>query len=256
MLTCPNCKKKLKKVYNSYKCEKNHSFDIAKEGYVNLLLNKKDSGDNLEMIKSRKTFLEKGFYKPLADELINIIKSIPNNEYNIVDVGCGDGYFTNIINQKFKQTIGFDISKDAIKFAAKNYKNITFVVAGGNNLPLADNSVNIILNIFAPHFIDEFVRILKPNSIIIKVTPGRNHLYELKEIIYDEPYQNLEKAIALNVLENKSLTYKINCNQDDLINVFKMTPYYHKTSQKDFEKLFNYKNLILTIDFNIVTYNI
>ena len=79
MLICPNCLNKLNKVNNTYKCSSKHSFDISKEGYINLLLNKSKAGDNQEMIKARKEFLEKGYFNPLVDGIINTMQTLDIN---------------------------------------------------------------------------------------------------------------------------------------------------------------------------------
>lgn len=254
MIICPNCKSILKKYDKVYKCSNNHSFDIAKEGYVNLLLNKSSSGDNLEMIRARKEFLEKGFFDPLIDKLIYSINNLKLNNPSILDIGCADGYYTNTIANFFPNTVGIDISKDAIKLAAKKYKNLKFIVASAKDLPIKDSSCDVILNVFAPHFPEEFLRVLKINGYLIKVTPNKNHLLELKEILYEDVYLTKEKSITeddLIEIHNEDLTYQIDLENKDILNVFTMTPYSHTTGKNANEKLSKINNLRLTIDFNI-----
>lgn len=257
MIICPNCSNKLNKYNNTYKCSNNHSFDIAKEGYLNLLLNKPRAGDNQSMIKARKEFLEKGYFDPLLKSLIDSINNLNLNNPNIVDIGCADGYYTNAISANYPSIMGFDISKDAIRYAAKKYKYIQFIVANAKSLPLKDESIDIILNIFAPHFIDEYSRILSSGGYIIKVTPNENHLIELKEVLYEKTYLTKEKLITeenysiINILD---LTYERNIPSSDLVNLFSMTPYVYKTPLDDVEKLKQIPNLLVTFDFNISIY--
>jgi len=263
MLICPNCRKKLKRDKNVYVCKNNHSFDISKYGYVNLLLPNStassDSGDSKDMIKSRTDFLNKGFYQKLSNFITNKINDLINDESIILDCGCGEGYFTtNIKNNMVKSTIyGLDVSKNAIMQAAKNKLDINYIVASGTHIPLADNSINLILNIFAPHFNEEFRRVLKPEGLLIKVIPGAMHLWELKETIYSNPYINEDKSIKLETFTEISkdvLEYKIDVDNQDLDNLLKMTPYYFKTSKKDKDKINNIINLKITVSFIILTY--
>jgi 23S rRNA (guanine745-N1)-methyltransferase len=181
-MICPVCGKQLNKVLNTYRCLNNHCFDVSKEGYVNLLLNSKHSGDNREMIRSRSLFLNKGYFEKLRQETIEVIKTL--NIKNILDVGCGEGYYDRGIKDQVNvDLIGLDISKDACIKASKTNKDILYVVASSNKIPFADNEIDLLLNIFAPHYEEEFTRVC--NKYILKVVPNKNHLIELKELLYE-----------------------------------------------------------------------
>ena len=106
-----------------------------------------------------------------------------------MDLGCGTGYYTNNLNVN---VLGFDISKDAINKASINKQN-NYFVSSSNNIPLEGNSIDFILTVFAPSFEEEIIRLLKDDGIFSLVTPAQNHLYELKETIYNNPYLNSEK---------------------------------------------------------------
>jgi len=257
MLICPNCKCKLNKLNNTYKCLNNHSFDIAKEGYVNLLLNKPTAGDNKIMIASRKDFLEKGYFDPLLRKTIDIIDNLKLHNPFIVDIGCADGFYTNAIANKYPTTIGIDISKVAIRYAAKKYKDTKFFIANAKDLPLDNNSATIILNIFAPFFSDEYYRVLKDNGYIIKITPNRNHLYEIKTALYDDVYLSKQKQISnvtLNLIASYDLSYQVNLHNKDILNLFSMTPYLYKTPTNNIKKLNVLDSLLVTLDFSISLY--
>lgn len=257
MYNCPNCKTTLKKINNTYKCLNNHSFDIAKEGYVNLLLNQPKAGDNKQMIKSRNQFLHKGYFDNLVIEVIKTIDDLTLDNPCILDVGCADGYYPGIISKTYPNIIGMDISKDAIKLAAKTYKKIDFFVASGKDIPIKNNSISIILNIFSPHFLDEFLRILKPNGYIIKITPNENHLLELKQVIYDDVYLTKEKLIedsSLKLINSNDLNYKVTLDNEDILNLITMTPYFYKTNDADLLKLEKLNRLNITLDFKIAIY--
>jgi 23S rRNA (guanine745-N1)-methyltransferase len=245
---CPVCQKQLVKVDNSYRCNEKHTYDIAKEGYVNLLLanqmKSKEPGDSKAMMIARSNFLNKGYFEKLVD---NISKTLHNyfdlaqqNDYVVFDAGCGEGYYTDgIFKEIVKETEvpriwGMDISKEAVRFAAKRNKNIGFCVGSIFHLPILDNSVDCIINIFAPFKEEEFQRILKENGIIIKVTPGAQHLMGLKNALYDNPYENDERMPEIScfeIVKSINLKYEIQIdNSEDIINMLKMTPYFWNTN--------------------------
>lgn len=256
VLICPICKDELTRNSNFVSCKLGHSFDISKEGYINLLLvnHKKthDPGDNKEAVIARQNFLNNGFFIPLSNEISKIVSKMCNSNSVILDAGCGTGYYISNIRCG-SQKIGVDISKFAIKEAAKKYKDIEFLVTSIFNLPIKSNSIDCILNIFAPKANDEFMRVLKNNGIIVEVIPGTLHLLELKQCLYEKIHYNridIKKFDAQCIFEHE-LTYKCNVKHNDLVQLFNMTPYAFKTSQNDKEKLNNIDNIDLTFDFII-----
>ena len=250
-IICPKCKKQLIKTNNTYKCLNNHSFDVSKEGYVNLLLSKTNAGDNDILIKARHNFLTNGYYEPLVNKLKEIIYKLKPN--SLLDAGCGTGYYTSKLKDIVPNIIGCDISKDAIKLASKKNKDITFIVASNQSIPLKNNSIDLILNIFAPHFNNEFNRILD-NGYLIIVHTAEKHLWELKELIYDEPYLNKKETYHLEnfyLIDEQEINYKIDIPKEDLYYLFTMTPYYYKTRKEDISKIDNIDSLNITINFTI-----
>jgi len=124
IISCPVCSHLLIKEQNTYKCENNHTFDLAKEGYLNLLLNaKKTSGDSKEMMAARRDFLTKGYYEKLSDRVNQRLKKTHSTDQAILDIGCGEGYylsrFQKEIAPKASNFYGMDISKLGIRMAAK-----------------------------------------------------------------------------------------------------------------------------------------
>ena len=255
MIICPKCKLKLNKVNNAYKCSNNHNYDIAKSGYLNLLLSRLNAGDTKEMLVARDCFLKQGFYLPIVKE---VASRLPDNHPLVVDCGCGTGYYTDHLAQMIPgEYIGVDISKIAIDFAAKKNKNVLYLVASNHSLPLADSSSDILLNIFAPYSDSEFARILTKKGKLIIVSANNNHLQELKTLIYDTPHTNTDKLYFLpsfKLISEHILEYKLLLTQNDLINLFKMTPYYYKTKPSDFEKLLVVDHLEVTASFFIREY--
>lgn len=190
LFLCPVCKKNLEKNDNCYKCTDGHSFDISKYGYVNLLSLGGIHGDNREMILARREFLATELYKPLRDA----IKEAALRYYksgNYLDAGCGEGYYTKELGEALGgEVYGIDISKDALRYAAKQIKNGSFAVASAYSLPFSDDSFSLITAVFSPLAEKEFKRVLTSDGTLIMAIPGRYHLFGLKSVLYDKPYEN------------------------------------------------------------------
>ena len=238
------------------RCMLGHNFDKSKEGYVNLLIKNgsgKRHGDDKLMVASRKAFLDKGFYADLRDNISEIL----GTGKTVLDSGCGEGYYTAHFAEN-NTVVGIDISKDALKFASKRCKNASFAVASISHIPLSDSSVDAVLNIFAPDSPEEFSRVLKSNGRLITVQPLENHLFELKQMIYDVPYKNPPlnlKKEGFALKSTKEVKYQISLqSNDDILSLFKMTPYYYKTSEADQQKLNSIDRLTVSLEFLITEY--
>ncbi len=265
ILICPVCKNTLLKEEKSYFCigEKRHCFDISSSGHVNLCPGRATGGDDKKAVRSRTEFLNLGYYQPIADKVCNILSEL-NNECAVVDAGCGEGYYTNRIAQSVGAvTYGFDLSKEAIISASKSAKrqgisNAIFGVGGIYDLPVANESADAITNIFAPCAEEEFTRILKAGGLLVVVTAGKNHLYGLKSAIYDTVHLNEERAdMPKNMIfEGKhNVSYKIQLNDSESIrNLFSMTPYSYRTSEKDMQKLLALESLETEVEVDIFVY--
>lgn len=267
-LICPVCKSALIKQDKIYACVKGHHFDISKYGYVNLLMSGKSKlkrhGDDKLMLLARKTFLDKGYYDILLNSLIDVIKQYINNDMHILDAGCGEGFYTaNIMKYldnndvKYKMT-GIDISKDALKLAHKRNKEINLAVSSVADIHINDNSLDMLLNIFAPVSYGEYCRILKTQGILIKVIPLEKHLWDLKTKIYDKPYENKVESLELDgfkLIQKTEIKQNIKIqNNEDIVNLFKMTPYYYKTKKDDQEKINKLNSIDVRVEFLILVY--
>ena len=266
---CPLCKAKLFKNERSLKCEHGHSFDISAEGYVHLLpankMNSKVPGDSKEMAASRSAFLDKGYYEPLLLELEKTVLELAKGEEPaVLDCGCGEGYYTSNIAKELKNRIpkakiaGFDISRPSVKRAAKRTKEVEFAVASVFDIPVPDGEFDILLNVFSPLSIEEYSRVLKNGGYYIYVVPAARHLWELKAAIYDLPYENKEEDTPYKGFEHaetRRVRYKTEIKtSEDIFALFRMTPYYWKTSAKGAEKLKKYESLLTEVAFDIHIY--
>ena len=251
-ILCPVCNNLLYKDNKSYKCSNGHNFDIAKQGYLNLNMhNSQNTGDNDEMIKARNAFLNKGYYAFLLNE---INKLLDVND-SLLDLACGEGYYTSRFICKDK--VGIDLSKNGLKIASKNNPDTLYLLNSIFHNPIQDNSVDKIITIFAPIAKQEIVRILKDDGRFILVKPDKLHLYELKKAVYDNPYENEIEDIQIDGLlldKEIKISNKANLNNEDINNLFMMTPYYNTTSQADKDKLKNINNLDITFSFIIDVY--
>ncbi|MBQ7652832.1 MAG: methyltransferase domain-containing protein [Clostridia bacterium] len=247
---CPVCKKPLNKDNGSLTCGK-HVFDIARKGYVNLLTSNqkktKSPGDNKVMIAARKTALESGYYSSLYAALKEIVK--PLYPKTLLDLGCGEGSLTDVLADFAETTIGLDVSKDAI--AAASGKKGVYAVASAASIPLPDESVDVLINCFAPLYQDA-ERVLKKEGLLIKVTPAKEHLYELKEAVYPEPYYNPpDKEIPrFKAVNSKIVTSTVVLSGELLKSVITMTPYFYKTPKELIENVLD-KEIPTTLAFSI-----
>lgn len=258
MLICPVCQSPLFRENNTMRCENNHSFDIAKEGYVNLLRSGKSGdriGDDKISARCRRDFLNKGYYAPLRDALTSLFAQ---KEGKLLDICCGEGYYTSALGSNAALSVfGFDISREMVRLAAKR-GNGTYFVANMASIPVSDNAFDYAVHLFAPFNEREFSRILKPGGRLYTVIPGKDHLFGLKQTVYDTPYYNDEKlpqTQELTLVGTKKIDSTIVLeNQQDIDAVFRMTPYYFHTSAQDKAKLAALDTLATPISFLIAEY--
>lgn len=255
LFVCPVCKSPLAETEKGFVCPNNHNFDKAKQGYVNLLMSNKQGnhGDDKLMVKARQAFLDKGYYSPLRDCVSGVI----GKGNTLLDAGCGEGYYTSLFCEN-NTVYGIDVSKEALKLAARKCKNGSFAVASIYEMPFGDDSFDAVVNIFAPDSKDEFLRVLKRGGRLIMVTPLENHLMRLKETVYDTPYKNPyvdPSRDGFIIRSSRELKYEItiDCNED-IVSLFKMTPYYYNTSQGDRQKLDNINSLTTNVEFLVTEY--
>lgn len=265
LFCCPICRAALDRQDNRYLCPAGHSFDRAAAGYVHLLpankMHSKDPGDDKGMATARNRFLSGGYYKPLCDALAQLALQYAPATVSVLDSGCGEGYYSAAIYQALAQAgrevnlAGVDLSKHALRRAAKREKAAEFAVASVYDIPVADRSADLILNCFSPLALEEFLRILKPGGVYFYVVPGEKHLWELKEVLYENPYPNTEKLTpyeGFTYLEVQSVDGVIHLpDQQTISDLFQMTPYFWKTPKSGTEKLAALDSLDTTISFRI-----
>ncbi|MBF7688702.1 putative RNA methyltransferase [Acinetobacter rathckeae] len=233
---CPVCRHQLHLSEQTWQCEQKHSFDVAKQGYVNLHVvqhkHSKTPGDTVESVTARRAFLAEGHYAPLQQAVTEIITKHKIN--SVLDIGCGEGYYTSAMQPNVKQCIGVDIAKNAVQRAAKTNREVTWVVGTGAVLPVMDSSIDLCSSLFSPLPIDEMCRVLQDDGYCLVVTPAKNHLYAMREALFEQvTLHEPDKILAqfepyFDLVKQQQLEYTINLTQDALKNLIAMTPYAYK----------------------------
>jgi len=269
VFSCPVCNSPMKVVdLKSLICLNNHTFDFAKQGYVNMMTRSVDSHYDKKLFEARqKIIMESNLYKPLHAWVANVIKEhlkLTKGPVMVFDAGCGEGsHLQRIIAECKNEAItglGLDISKEGIRMAAGNYEDSIWLVGDLANSPLADHSCYVILNILSPANYFEFKRILVPDGLIVKVVPRANYLKELREVFYDNTdksvYKN-DETVSLfkqhfHLVDIISLNYTKELTKTELTNFVQMTPLTWNLNREQLDKFTNQGTTKITIDLDIL----
>ena len=266
LFSCPKCKGALSEKGGAFVCRSGHSFDIARAGYINLLppSGTKSHGDNKEMVEARRDFLNTGHYLPLAERISELAKLHFEKNARVLDVGCGEGYYTAkteaaLFARDGRSSVSaFDISKDAVRQAAKSCARVDFAVASAYHIPASDEKFDAIINLFSPLAIEETKRVLKVGGKFLIAFPAEEHLFGLKAAIYDTPYKNTPEKMELEgfeLLSCERLTYTMHLKTPDEIRaLFMMTPYAYRTSEVGRQRIFAKDELFTDADFYLCVY--
>ena len=230
----------------SVRCERGHSFDLAREGYLNLLRSKR-TGDSREMLLARRDFLERGHYQPLAEALADTVAAFLGERagagdcpLRVLDAGCGEGYYLDRLGRRLSGApglagtllIGLDSAKEAIRLSAKRLQDAALLVADlKERLPIADTSLDAILNVFAPRDLAEFARVLVPGGLLLIAIPSPDHLVELRLAhgllgIEEQKLERLLEALAPHFASvgMRDLRYTLHLESDAVQALIAMTP--------------------------------
>ncbi len=267
LFLCPVCGERLVAAGKSYFCANRHCFDIARDGYVNLSrgnIGGGDHGDNREMIRARRDFLAAGHYAHLMDALSELALSHLPNGGVLLDAGCGECSYTDRISRALADAgrsatvLGVDLSKDALSIGGRRNRDLSLCVASVYHLPIESASVDMLFEVFAPFAEGEYARVLKTGGKMVMAIPAERHLYELKSVLYENPYENEVQDTSLahfRLLERKKVERRVTLESDDEVwNLFTMTPYFYRTSPEDKERLRHASPLTVTAAFEVLVY--
>jgi 23S rRNA (guanine745-N1)-methyltransferase len=251
----------------SVKCDgdnpknKKHSFDFSSDGYLSFGVT---GGDSKEAVAARKSFLRStGAYFTQAQAVVEAVKKYAPDCKTLINAGCGEGYYTSMLSDVSESTLGFDLSKFACSAGAKQARRdgksgLLFATASVFELPLQDGCADVVTNIFAPCAEAEYCRVLKDGGLLFLVGAGKNHLMGLKKAIYDNVYENGERADLPKSMEHIGVVSSNSISEirgkENIAALFSMTPYYWRTSEGDKSKLDGLESLVTEIDFEINIY--
>ena len=248
-LICPICRLGLEWEGKSCRCGRGHSFDVARQGYVNLLpVQQKRSlhpGDTREQVLSRRAFLETGSYGPIVEA---VKTAAAGHSGPILDVGCGEGYYAVRVAEFLgAELTGLDISKEAVRCAAAQYKGHRWVCGTAAHLPIGDKSVGVLMSMFALTMPGEFKRVLKPDGLYFQVLAAQDHLLGLKDIIYPKlklkEKDSIPELPGFTLVKTVPIRFTFTVTGDQVRNLLSMTPHMYRISKEGAERLAATKTL-------------
>ena len=266
-LICPLCNTCLSITNQGVGCVNGHQFDRAKEGYFNLLpvqhKNSREPGDAKQQLQARRAFLGAGFFTPLLQMLKQLV---PVEANSVLDIGCGEGYFTQAISEycHAAEVYGIDIAKAGVRLAAKHlsttfaHNRLTYVVASSYALPIATGSMDVVTRIYAPTKDEELQRVLSPQGKLIIITPGENHLLSLRKKIYQQlrPHAKPQTPVGFIEVGQRQLSFQLSVSAGEFSSaLLQMTPFAWRIKPELFSQLIA-NGLQDTADFQLHTYQL
>ncbi len=269
---CPLCKASLEPRVGGVQCVANHQFDRAKQGYLPLLpahhRRSAAPGDDKVMLRGRRTFLQAGYYKPLVERLaaeLEVICADRSSPLNLLDSGCGEGYYLQqllLASQQWPigfKAYGIDISKEATKLSAKALPEASIAVASSFQLPVLDGSVDVLLRIFSPGDSGEVARVLSEGGEFWRVVPGPDHLYQLKQALYDEVtlHQLPPSPEGFELLSEIPVEFTMGLEEGGAIEqLLQMTPFVWRGSEAGKRQLQEAASLAVSVSFVLQRYKL
>ncbi|MFB9974621.1 methyltransferase domain-containing protein [Allobacillus sp. SKP2-8] len=266
-LRCPLCQQSVRVVeFSKLVCQNNHAFDLAKQGYVNLLNQPSDSQYDKKLFNSRREIItQTNLYQLLHHKISEVIADHLAGRSNqiLLDAGCGEGSHLGKVmegeKERFNAGIGIDISKEGVKMAAGKYKDQMWFVADLANLPLNDQSVAVIMNILSPANYQEFKRVLQDDGLVVKVVPRAGYLAELREALgkkNEQAYDN-EKITSLfrehfYVVDEISITDRVELSSEERAHLTKMAPLAWHAEQEKIDHFIEDTSDKITVDLDVL----
>lgn len=265
-LRCPICGESMAAVGASIVCRgaRRHCYDRGASGYVNFCSPAQSGGgDSKQAVRARSAFLDSELYRPVAVATAETCEGWGDKSRLLIDAGCGEGYYSAFLKDCGFSTLGVDISKTAADAASKRLSrtdgdNFLFAAASVFELPVRDGCAGTVVNVFAPCAEQEYSRVLSDDGALVVVYAGEKHLMGLKKALYSSAYENTERADlpqALKRVDERRVTFSIELSSEEqIMNLFAMTPYYWRTSASDAEGLKALKSLTTEVDIIISVY--
>lgn len=254
-LRCPHCAEPLTPGERAWVCPRGHTFDRARQGYVNLLRPTRAHGDSAEMLRARRRFLDAGRYAPLAEAVAAEVGAwlrgpgarLPRASRALVDCGCGEGYYLSALASALDLELraggwrlyGFDLAREAVRMAARSrYGSVgatLFVANMWDRLPFEDAGVGAALVVFAPRNPVEMARVVAPGGLLLVVTPAPGHLAEARAalpwLLAPEPDKSARLGAALSPAfalgSERQVRFPLTLDGEALADLAEMTPHRH-----------------------------
>ena len=280
ILQCPVCRELTVRSESGCQCSNKHTFDAARQGYVNFLLahkkHSKEPGDNKDMIQSRRRFLDRGHYDRVSDGINETITGVlPVRERgsvcSILDAGCGEGFYLKRLKDSLSRSdpgpdviryYGVDISKYAVQQATQRDRTMNWFVASVIDLPFMRSSLDIVLNVFSPLNFPEAARITRDTGKLVIAHPGPRHLNGLREVIYTvarehEESDMVEQARGLFTLSHRRrIDYQLELkSKGEIMDLLSMTPYFWNIDVSTKSRVEALDRLMLDVDVLISVFS-
>ena len=235
-------------------CADRHSYDLSREGYLNLLpvtsKPSRDPGDTRVMIAARRQVLDSGLFEPVATALAREVTERIATEHAaagrvVLDAGCGDGYYTDTLRSTLIRAtpmqqsivIGTDISKWAIVAAARRYRHVTWAVANNRTLPILQGRADLITSLFGFETWQSWAALQKPGQQVMVVHAGPLHLIELRKLVYEtvrihgRADDNAALKAGYHRIDERALSFSVpGGSSEHLSSLLAMTPHAHRVS--------------------------
>ncbi len=244
-LICPVCGNPLQREEKTFRCSQGHSFDVARQGYVNLLTSSMkhsaSPGDSREQVQARRAFLEAGYYAPIARALADTAAEL-GAEGPVLDIGCGEGYYSSFLARSMQtELIGVDISREAVRCAAGRHKDALWVCATAAHIPVEDHSAGLLTSLFALTLPGEYRRLLKPDGLYFQVLAAEDHLLGLKNIIYPELIHREKNTVpeleGFTLVKSLPIRFDFHLEGEQVRNLLYMTPHVYRIGKEGADRL-------------------
>ncbi len=289
-LQCPVCGEPLTRAEKSLICANRHTFDLSKSGYVNLLPPGKGknahTGDDKGMVDARVNFLKRGFYNNISDTAAALVAEYcggGDKPLFVCDMGSGEGWHSCRIAEKTRELTGkrtLLVGADASKFAAERASKLSrrmnlmpkegvgaphegeaeayFFPANIFHTPFAAQAFSSAVSMFAPVAWEEAARILDDDGILLVISSGRDHLLELRKLIYEDVRlsdEEIPESPLFDRIGRRSISYTVTLPDKEAIgDLFMMTPFYYKTTETGKVRLMSKDTLTVTVHVNYTIY--
>lgn len=273
-LACPICSEPLSHRERQLACGRGHSFDLARQGYVNLLpvqhKKSREPGDSKTMVVARQAFLDGGYYEPIAEQLAREVatqlaaRAAAQEPLRILDAGSGEGYYLDFLIRELctgsrpeatVAAIGLDISKEAVLAATRRNRQVQWVVGTNVHPPVRAGTLDAILCLFGFPSFEHFRQLLRPGGFILLADPGPDHLIELRQLIYPEVRRSPVSSpagldrLGLELKHSDTLRFSTaEIPQPQLQNLLAMTPHLYRASHEGKQAAAGLEKLRLTVE--------